>query len=151
MRIPKSATWDWPISTKLAEFGHRSGYFEPACQAVACHISVNSLRMFTLSRMTWVEEVARSVQTSREISKRHPGSLVLRPFLFALFEFGKETLEERKQFTIGFEFLLIDPMADWIRSNTLSGLTNWPTPSAGWRKTPVAIPARMAAPGRLLQ
>ena len=90
--------------------------------------------MFTLSRMTWGEEVVGSVQASREISKRHAGSLVLRPFLFALFEFGKEALEERKQFTIGFDFLLVNPMADWIRLKHLVGFDELAYPFGGMAK-----------------
>ena len=78
-----------------------------------------------------------------------PVSLVLRLFLFALFEFGKETLEEWKQFTIGFKFLLIDPMADWIRLKHLVGFDELAYPFGGMAKDSVAIPARMAAPRTL--
>ena len=66
--------------------------------------------------------------------QKRPGSLMLRPFLFALFEFGKESLEERKQFTIGFEFLLIDPMADWIRLKHLVGFDELAYPFCGMAK-----------------
>ena len=66
--------------------------------------------------------------------QKRPGSLMLRPFLFALFEFGKESLEERKQFTIGFEFLLIDPMADWIRLKHLVGFDELAYPFSGMAK-----------------
>ena len=59
---------------------------------------------------------------------------MLRPFLFALFEFGKETLEERKQFTIGFEFLLIGPMADWIRLKHLGRFDELAYPFGGMVK-----------------